>query len=241
MLRTTRYLYLCAALIAAWTLVGAPASGEDLPVARATGIAPPSGIAAPDKPLILTPSLEFPAGLDTTHPLYPVIVKTWRGDFGEQPEWRLSLLCQGLKHQPRKARCTAYSSNCSDGGGPTTRWGTRVRRGICAADARYWGPGSVIWMGAPIEAILIVEDTGSAVKGQHRFDISFGTDSAAASRFGVRTLEYIPLYVAPVKRAWSSKPRNWTPPAPPISQVLRPVAPAPKPVKAEQGPVEKCG
>ena len=236
----TRYLRCTAALAAAVTLLCLPALAEDSPVARA--VVPPSpGVAAVDRPLTLAPSLDLPAGVDRNHPLYPVIVKTWRGDFGEQPEWRLSLLCQGLKHQPRKARITAYSSRCADGGGPTTRWGTRVRPGICAADPRYWGPGSVIWLGAPVESLLIVEDTGSAVKGQHRFDVSFGADSAACSRFGVRTLDYIPLYVAPVKRAWSTKPRNWTPPAPPISQILKPVTPLAPPGQEIQGPAEKCG
>ena len=131
----------------------------------------------------------------------------------------------GLQNEPRKAKVTAYSSRCPDGGGPRTRWGTRVRRGICAADPRYWGPGSVIWMDEPINSVLIVEDTGSAIKGRDRFDVSFATDAAACRRFGVRRLTYVPLYVAAPTRRWGTKPANWAPPASAVHQVLRTVLP----------------
>lgn len=203
--------------------LAATATGDQKHVAAAqTGAA---ALPAAPGPLTLVSRLALPPGVSTDHPLYPVVKKMWSGVFGELPVWRLSLICEGLRHQPITARVTAYSSNCPDGGGSRTRWGSRVRYGICAADPRYWGPGSVIWMGAPIESMLIVEDTGSAVKGQHRFDVCFGADAAACSRFGVRRLEYIPLYRAPVTRRWSTKPAGWTPPAPPISQWLAPVQP----------------
>lgn len=176
--------------------------------------------------LTLVSRLALPEGVNAGHPLYPVVRKMWAGDFGEQPAWRLSLICQGLKHEPLSAKVTAYALR-NPATGPRTRWGTRVRHGICAADPRYWGPGSVIWIGEPIERMMIVEDTGGAVKGPHRFDACFGSDVAACWRFGVQRIQYIPLYRAPVTHRWSSKPADWEPPAPPISQWLAPVPPAP--------------
>jgi 3D (Asp-Asp-Asp) domain-containing protein len=163
---------------------------------------------------VAMPSPEPPPLPD--HPLAKVICKAVAGEFGEFPEWRLSLLAQGLQSQPRQARLTAYSSRCPDGGGPWTRWGTRVRPGICAADPRYWGPGSVIWVCDPVAQLLIVEDTGSAVKGRDRFDICFGADAEACERFGVQRLQYVPLYVAEPRRNWGDKPDGWVPPAPPF-------------------------
>lgn len=174
-------------------------------------------------------SVALPAGADLAtsspisepaplpdHPLAKVICKAVAGEFGKLPDWWLSLLTQGLQSEVREARMTAYSSRCPDGGGSWTRWGTRVRNGICAADPRYWGPGSVIWVCDPVAQLLIVEDTGSAVKGRDRFDICLGSDAEACERFGVQRLQYIPLYVAEPRRNWGDKPDGWVPPAPPF-------------------------
>jgi 3D (Asp-Asp-Asp) domain-containing protein len=156
-------------------------------------------------------ALQATGKCDPAHPLLPIVRKEASGAFGAQPPWRLHVLLKGLQRSPNSARCTAFSSRCPDGGGSRTRWGTRVRRGICAADPRYWGPGSVIWLGAPVEAVLVVEDTGSAVRGRDRFDVCFGDDAAACDRFGVRAVTYYPLHVVPPKSNWGTRPRTWRP------------------------------
>ena len=176
--------------------------------------------------------------LDSDHPLPSVILKMMRGEFGRQPAWRLALLIQGLNQEPRVARMTAYSTRCVDGGGPRTRWGSPVRLGICAADPRHWGPGSVIWVDEPLYKMLIVEDTGGAVKGRDRFDISFADDARAARRFGVRRLQYIPLHIVPPRRNWGRKPADWTPPTPPLPGPLRFVQDADGPIIETRVPVE---
>jgi len=173
---------------------------------------PPSAFPGGPGITIPTPVDQAPALPD--HPLAKVLRKAVAGEFGKLPDWWLSLLAQGLQAEVREARMTAYSSRCPDGGGPWTRWGTRVRNGICAADPRYWGPGSVIWVCDPVAQLLIVEDTGSAVKGRDRFDICLGSDAEACERFGVQRLPYVPLYVAEPRRNWGEKPDGWVPPAP---------------------------
>ncbi len=212
---------------AALVVVSPGFAQDEVAIVRASTAALPSEASSIDAPddsiLALVSQLSLSEEKYASHPLFPVLKKMWSGEFGPQPTWRLALLYQGLQNEPRTAKVTAYSSRCPDGGGPWTRWGTRVRRGICAADSRYWGPGSVIWLGAPIESMLIVEDTGSAIKGPHRFDACFGADAAACSRFGVRRIDYVPLYIAPPKRRWATKPRGWLPPIPPIHQALQPV------------------
>jgi 3D (Asp-Asp-Asp) domain-containing protein len=122
------------------------------------------------------------------------------------------MLVQALDNPLQRARLTGYSSRCPDGGGPRTRWGSKVRPGICAADPRYWGPGSVIWVGDPIREILVVEDTGGAIKGPHRFDVCTGDDPVAARRIGRRDANYVVLHRVPPQRSWGSRPADWHPP-----------------------------
>lgn len=194
---------------------------DELPVAKALSGDATQPLSHVTDVLTLTPQLDLPDPSGGKHILAGVIRKMWSGEFGDQPEWRLALLIQGLQHEPTTAKVTAYSTRCPDGAGPRTRWGTRVRRGICAADPRYWGPGSVVWVDAPLYNILIVEDTGSAIKGPHRFDVSFADDAAACRRFGVRKLTYVALHAVPPRRSWGTRPSSWTPPAPPLRQVLK--------------------
>lgn len=176
----------------------------------------------------LVAALKSAGRCSESHPLVSLIRKEAAGAFGKQPSWRLPLMVKGLSQSPATARLTAFSSRCPDGGGTRTRWGTRVRTGICAADRRYWGPGSVIWIGPPVNSVLIVEDTGSAVRGRHRFDVCFGDDAAACERFGVRRATYYPLYVVPPRSNWGTRPRDWHPPSVSLSSMLRTLAPAPE-------------
>ncbi len=148
------------------------------------------------------------------HPLEGVIAFMRAGKSTETRDWVLPLLVKALATPMREARITGYSSRDADGGGPWTRWGTRVRWGICAADPAYWGPGSVIWMGHPVNQVLVVEDTGSAVKGRDRFDVCTGDNAASSAKIGLRRANYVPLYVAEPRRVWGSKPANWRPPVP---------------------------
>jgi 3D (Asp-Asp-Asp) domain-containing protein len=155
-----------------------------------------------------------PADRIKDHPLEGVIAFMRAGKSTETRDWVLPLLVKALATPMREARITGYSSRDGDGGGPWTRWGTRVRWGICAADPRYWGPGSVIWMGDPVNQVLVVEDTGSAVKGRDRFDVCTGDNPASSARIGFRHANYVPLYVAEPRSAWGDKPDNWRPPVP---------------------------
>lgn len=164
-----------------------------------------------------------------SHPLLSLVRKEAAGAFGDQPSWRLPLMLKGLSQSPAIARCTAFSSRCPDGGGTRTRWGTRVRTGICAADRRYWGPGTVLWFGPPVNSVLIVEDTGSAVRGRNRFDVCFGDDAAACERFGVRRATYYPLHVVPPRSRWGTRPHDWRPPAGSLTQLLAKLRPEPAP------------
>jgi 3D (Asp-Asp-Asp) domain-containing protein len=141
-----------------------------------------------------------------------MIAQIRSGKLQEKREWVLPMLVAGLDEPMQQARITAYSTRCADGGGPRTRWGTKVRVGECAADPRYWGPGSVIWIGDPVNQVMIIEDTGSAIKGPHRFDVSTGNDAAAARRIGVRRANYVVLHKVAPRRSWGACPADWHPP-----------------------------
>jgi 3D (Asp-Asp-Asp) domain-containing protein len=163
-----------------------------------------------------------PVAADTggSHPLIPVIKRLVTGQAGDQPSWKLPLLLQGLSAPALNARCTCYCEQDHDGGGSGTRWGTHLRRGICAADPRYWGPGSVIWVGGPVDEVLIVEDTGGAIRGPDRFDVCVSGHHALCNSWGTFTTQYVPLYRAPVRASWGVKPAGWHPPAPDMSKSL---------------------
>jgi len=146
------------------------------------------------------------------HPLAQVAQRILSGEAGKQPPWKLPLVLNGLSKQPRTARCTTYCELCPDGGGTRTRWGTRLRRGIVAADPRWWGPGSVVYIGPPVDEILIVEDSGGAVKGQYRFDVCVTGHHALCRSWGTFRTVCVPLYWTPPKRRWGHKPIGWNPP-----------------------------
>ena len=157
---------------------------------------------------------EPPAGRIKGHPLEGYIAFMRAGKSTETRDWVLPLCVKALAVPMRDAHITGFSSRDSDGGGCWTRWGTRTRWGICAADPRYWGPGSVIWMGDPVNQVLVVEDTGSAIKGENRFDVCTGDDPASSSRIGSRHANYVPLYIAEPRSNWGDKPNDWHPPVP---------------------------
>jgi len=141
-----------------------------------------------------------------------VVERVLEGDWRKQPEWKLPMLVNGLSKSPEDCTITAYCSQCCDGGGYYTRWGSHVRRGICAADPRYWGPGSVVWIGAPVNEVCIVEDTGGAIKGPHRFDVCMEGAHDMCERIGRSRTIYVPLHrVEPTSR-WGDKPAGWQPP-----------------------------
>ncbi len=146
------------------------------------------------------------------HPLVPVVTRILDGRSGEQPPWKLPMVLNGLKKDPLPARCTTYCERCPDGGGIHTRWGSRIRRGVVAADPRYWGPGSVIYMGPPVDEVLIVEDTGSAIRGPNRFDVCVTGHHALCRRWGSFKATYVPLFRTDPTRRWGTKPAGWHPP-----------------------------
>ncbi|MCX7599760.1 MAG: 3D domain-containing protein [Armatimonadetes bacterium] len=153
-----------------------------------------------------------PPGSPGQHPLTQVAYRILAGKAGKQPPWKLPLVLHGLSKQPRAARCTTYCERCPDGGGTRTRWGTRLRRGIVAADPRWWGPGSVVYIGPPVDEVLIVEDTGGAVKGQYRFDVCVSGHHALCSSWGRFRAVCVPLYWTPPRVRWGCKPAGWQPP-----------------------------
>ncbi|MEA3403752.1 MAG: 3D domain-containing protein [Armatimonadota bacterium] len=146
------------------------------------------------------------------HPLKPVVRSVLAGERGKQPDWKLPMVVNGLRKEPQQCMITAYCSKCCDGGGRYTRWGSPVRRGICAADPDYWGPGSVIWIGAPVNEVLIVEDTGGAIQGPHRFDVCMEGAHYMCREIGYSETIYVPLHRVPPKAHWGQKPRGWHPP-----------------------------
>ncbi len=158
------------------------------------------------------PWLPWPSVWPADHPLAPVVERVLEGNWRKQPEWKLPMLVNGLSKTPEECSITAYCSQCCDGGGRYTRWGSKVRRGICAADPDYWGPGSVVWIGPPVNEVCIVEDTGSAIKGPHRFDICMEGAHYMCERIGRSRTIYVPLYRVEPTRRWGDKPKGWHPP-----------------------------
>ncbi len=156
--------------------------------------------------------LPWPEFVLPGHPLIPVVEGLLTGDWDKQPAWKLPMLVNGLQKDVEDCTITAYCSQCHDGGGRYTRWGSRTHRGICAADPRYWGPGSVIWIGAPVNEIVVVEDTGGAVKGPNRFDVCMEGNHEMCNVIGKRGATYVPLHRVPPKRRWGTKPAGWHPP-----------------------------
>jgi 3D (Asp-Asp-Asp) domain-containing protein len=152
-------------------------------------------------------------GAGAIHPLVSVARRILSRGAGEQPPWKLPMVLNGLSRSPEGARCTTYCELDADGGGRGTRWGTRLRRGIVAADPRYWGPGSVVYIGPPVDEVLIVEDTGSAVRGQYRFDVCVTGHHGLCSEWGRFRPVCVPLYWTCPRRHWARKPAAWQPPA----------------------------
>jgi 3D (Asp-Asp-Asp) domain-containing protein len=180
---------------------------------RAEGLSPAAAPAPSAARAIVTiPEQLWPKPVIPNHPVLPFLRKLVNGDFGSQPAWKLPMLLHALTQKPEDAVITAYCEEDNDGGGCYTRWGTHVRRGICAADARYFGPGSVVWIGDPVNESLIVEDTGSAIKGPNRFDVCVSGHHALCDEIGRRHTSYIVLYRVPPKRNWGDKPSGWEPP-----------------------------
>lgn len=158
------------------------------------------------------PSSHWPKPAIANHPILPYLENLVKGVYGDQPAWKLPMLLRGLTQKPAEATITAYCEQDHDGGGSYTRWGTHVRRGICAADPKYFGPGSVVWIGDPINESLIVEDTGSAIKGPNRFDVCVTGHHALCNEIGRQHAEYIVLYRVPPRARWGDKPDGWQPP-----------------------------
>ncbi len=156
--------------------------------------------------------LPWPDVWPAEHPLVPVVERVLENNWRKQPEWKLPMLVNGLTKSPEDCTITAYCSQCINGGGQRTRWGSHVRRGICAADPDYWGPGSVIWIGPPINEVYIVEDTGGAVQGPNRFDVCMEGSHEVCSQIGYTDTIYVPLHRRPPKSSWGTKPDDWEPP-----------------------------
>jgi 3D (Asp-Asp-Asp) domain-containing protein len=148
----------------------------------------------------------------TSHPLREVLDALASPPARRQPAWKRTLVWLALNTKPRHAQITAFCPHCA---GQRTRWGSPVRPGIAAADPAYWGPGSVVWVGPPVSHILVVEDTGSAVRGLDRFDVCVSLDHGACVEIGQRSeVLYVELYHSKPRAKWGSKPANWRPPVP---------------------------
>ena len=183
-------------------------------IAVVAGIALCAGQAAAedmDRLAAAYPSLPWPQCRLPDHPLEPAISGILSGAMGPQPAWKLPMLVNGLQKPPIACAITAYSSH-EGGVGLYTRWGSKVRWGLCAADPQYWGPGSVIWIGPPVNTVLIVEDTGSAIKGPHRFDVCCEGRPEVAARIGRSQSSYVPLHRTAPRATWGKKPAGWHPP-----------------------------
>jgi len=167
---------------------------------------------APGNATAVLPLSAWPQPAMPNHPLLPFIRNLIGGVYGDQPRWKLPMLLKGLTQKPSEAVITAYCEQDHDGGGSYTRWGTHIRRGICAADPRYYGPGTVVWIGEPVNESLIVEDTGSAIKGERRFDVCATGHHALCDEIGKRHSTFMVLYRVPPTSRWGDKPSGWEPP-----------------------------
>ena len=191
--RAMMVLILTALLVGA--LSAAPAVAEDLAALQATH----SWLPWPD---FILPG----------HPLADVVADVLSGEWWRQPPWKIPMMVNALQKDVLECEITAYCSSCPDGGGRYTRWSSRTHRGICAADPKYWGPGSVVWIGPPINEVVIVEDTGGAVKGPDRFDVCMEGSHDRCIQIGRRTATYVPLNRVEPKSRWGTKPDGWHPP-----------------------------
>ena len=155
--------------------------------------------------------LPWPSDWSMEHPLTDVIEGIFDEGWERHPAWKLPMLVNGLQKEPEDCHITSYCSGCPDAG-TRTRWSSRARQGIAAADPRYWGPGSVIWMGPPINKVLIIEDIGGAIKGPHRFDVCMEGAHHMCRVIGRRDTIYVPLHRVPPTSRWGKKPAGWEPP-----------------------------
>lgn len=152
------------------------------------------------------------ARVSASHPLRAVLDILSSPAARRQPAWKRTLVWLALNNKPRAAHVTAFCHQC---GGQRTRWGTVVRPGIAAADPAFWGPGSVVWVGPPVDHILIVEDIGPAVKGLDRFDVCVSTEHGACTEIGQRSnVAYVELYRSKPRARWGRRPADWQPPMP---------------------------
>jgi 3D (Asp-Asp-Asp) domain-containing protein len=156
--------------------------------------------------------LPWPTVWPAEHPIAPVVERVLEGNWRKQPAWKLPMLVNGLNKEPEECTITAYCSECLDGGGGRTRWSSPVRRGICAADPDYWGPGSVVWIGPPVNEVCVVEDIGGAVQGPHRFDVCMEGAHDMCYEIGISSTIYVPLHRVPPRHRWGVKPDGWQPP-----------------------------
>ena len=146
------------------------------------------------------------------HPLRDTLNVLFSPASRRQPEWKRTLVWLALNRKPRRAHITAFCPRC---GGKRTRWGTDVRPGVAAADPAFWGPGSVVWVGAPVNHILVIEDSGAAVKGLDRFDVCVSRDHRVCGEIGQRWgVEYVELFRAKPSTKWGRRPSDWEPPLP---------------------------
>jgi len=102
-----------------------------------------------------------------------------------------------LQHTQHVALVTAYTAyaestgkNPGDKGFNITKSGYEGGFGVCAADLRYWGYGTVILIKGLGACVIL--DSGGAIKGKWRFDYMFGgrrqTAYALAMGWGKRNV-----------------------------------------------------
>lgn len=99
----------------------------------------------------------------------------------------------------RTAKVTAYCAKCSSP--DITRSGKKLQSNYCAADPRYWKPGTVIKFGAPVNKSYTIEDTGSAIRGRDRFDLCLSVSGKCkCNGFGVKRVPYTVIKTS--NRSW---------------------------------------
>jgi len=108
------------------------------------------------------------------------------------------------------------------GGGNVTAWGINtetdpLRHHLVAADRRYYGAGSIIYIkaiktrsgnqiwpkdGSP-GRLMIVADVGGAIKGPYRFDISVAGQWGYYRKYNARwNIQVFVVHRTPTKTAW---------------------------------------
>ena len=152
---------------------GKPCACASAPLAATEVRIPDVPLGEEARPVLAKPATELASPLP---PPLQELVERIEND-PSAPQWKRTIAERIRTRQIGRfdAYLTAYctdSSADSTGGGPRAAWdGIPLRWGHAASDWRFLPKGAVLFIGPPVDAILIVVDNGPGVRGAGRLDI----------------------------------------------------------------------